>query len=157
MEDGVGISFGPLSLNGNFDGGEARKFLSCRSTCCMTPLFPIPTLTTELLLVSNPYPTAPAGLSEWAFTESHQMNFTKVCKTAFTTELRWTQGQPFACVVSLRHIACIGISAVTHFFNSRVSEGWGPPGRWGGPQPSPSAPGHWSPLEIGTCACLQKW
>ena len=83
----------------------------------MTLLNPIPTLTTELLLVRNPYPTILAGLSGWAFTESHQMNFTEVRKTAFTTELRWTKGQPFACVVSLRHITCIGISAVAHFFN----------------------------------------
>ena len=58
------------------------------------------------------------------------MNFTKVRKTAFTTELRWTQGQPFACVVSLRHIACIGISAVAHFFNRWAS---GPAGV--GPSP----------------------
>ena len=118
MEDGVGISFGQLSLNRNFDGGEAHKFLLCQS-CCTTPLNPIPSLTTELLLGNNPYP---AGLSEWAFTESHQMNFTKVRKTAFTTELRWAQGQPFAYVVSLRHVACSGISS----FNSWVSESWGP-------------------------------
>ena len=105
-----------LPLNGNLDGGQTRKFLSHRS-CCTTPLTPIPALTTELLLVSNPYPTTPAGLSAWAFTKSHQMNFTKVRKTAFTTELRWAHGQPFACVVSLGHVACSGISAVIHFFN----------------------------------------
>ena len=52
----------PLPLNGNLDGGQMRKFLSCRS-CCMTPLTPIPALTTELLLVSNPYPTTSAGMS----------------------------------------------------------------------------------------------
>ena len=51
-----------LPLNGNLDGGQTRKFLSHRS-CCTTPLTPIPALTTELLLVSNPYPTTPAGLS----------------------------------------------------------------------------------------------
>ena len=51
-----------LPLNENFDGGEARKFLS-RRFCCTTPLTPIPALTTELLLVSNPYSTTPAGLS----------------------------------------------------------------------------------------------
>ena len=106
----------PLPLNGNLDGGQTRKFLSRRSWC-MTLLTPIPALTTELLLVSNPYPTTPAELSAWAFTVSHQMNFTKVRKTAFTTELRWTHGQPFACVVSLGHVACSGISAVTHFFH----------------------------------------
>ena len=59
----MGTSFESLSLNQNFDGGEARKFLSYRS-CCMTLLNPIPALTTELLLVCNPYPTTPAGLSE---------------------------------------------------------------------------------------------
>ena len=105
-----------LPLNGNLDGGQTRKFLSHRS-CCTTPLTPIHALTTELLLVSIPYPTTPAGLSVWAFTKSHQMNFTKVRKTAFTTELRWAHGQPFACVVSLGHVACSGISAVIHFFN----------------------------------------
>ena len=51
-----------LPLNGNLDGSQTRKFLSHRS-CCTTPLTPIPALTTELLLVSNPYPTNPAGLS----------------------------------------------------------------------------------------------
>ena len=51
-----------LPVNGNLDGGQRRKFLSRRS-CCTTPLTPIPILTTELLLVSNPYPTTPAGLS----------------------------------------------------------------------------------------------
>ena len=51
-----------LPLNGNLDGGQTRKFLSHRS-CCTTPLTLIPALTTELLLVSNPYPTTPAGLS----------------------------------------------------------------------------------------------
>ena len=59
----MGISFESLSLNQNFDGREARKFLSYRS-CCVTLLNPIPTLTTELLLVCNPYPKTPAGLSE---------------------------------------------------------------------------------------------
>ena len=51
----MGISFESLSLNQNFDGGKAPKFLSYRS-CCTTLLDPIPALTTELLLV--------AGLSE---------------------------------------------------------------------------------------------
>ena len=51
-----------LPLNGNLDGGQMRKFLS-HCSCCTTPLTPIPALTTELLLVSNPYPTTPAGLS----------------------------------------------------------------------------------------------
>ena len=59
----MGISFELLSLNQNFVGGEARKFLSYRS-CCTTLLNPVPALTTELLLVRNPNPTTPAGLSE---------------------------------------------------------------------------------------------
>ena len=67
---------------------------------------------------------------------------TKVRKTAFTTEPRWTQGQPFACVVSLRHIACISISAVAHLFNR-----WAP--RPGGGVPRGPHYGRLGPQGLG--------
>ena len=77
------VSYHP-SLNGNLNGGQACK-LPSRCLRRPTPLAPISTLTTEPMLVRNPCPTTPTGLSVRAFTEPHQVNFTIVCKTTFTT------------------------------------------------------------------------
>ena len=48
------------------------------------------------------------------------MNPTKVSKTAFTAEPRRAYGQPLASIVSLRHVACSGITTVATSLNRRI-------------------------------------
>ena len=105
-----------LSLKGNFNSGQTRELLSHRPIRT-APRSMVPAPTKEPLLVIGPYTAAPAGSGEWALAESHQMNSTEARKTAFVAKLRWAQGQPFACVATLGHVACSDIPAVATSLN----------------------------------------
>ena len=117
-----------LSLKGNFNSGQTRELLSHRPIrTAPRSMVPAPT---EPLLVIGPYTAAPAGSGEWALAESHQMNSTEARKTAFAAELRWAQGQPFACVATLGHVVCSNIPAVATSLKSCTPR----PARVGPPQ-----------------------
>ena len=109
----VGIAFASQPLNRDLDVGQTCKFLLQRS-CCTAPLTPIPVLTTELLLASNP---------------TSQPRFYKVSPDEFYKSLR--QLLPHSSVghkVSHLQVLCLlgmftccGIHHVPHPSNSDAS------------------------------------